>query len=639
MVYKRAISSFNSGAHYAELGGSASQSAQHLDTVHLYFASRYSACQYWAKALGRAGFYQIFPALAPGARYTAHRFGPANTKPLPLAMGKTEISKGRSALIWHAGAFFLFLLLSFILIDHGTSLASQILGRGTDPFAFIWFLAWWPWAIGHHLNPFWTDLVWQPSGYALLWGSSVPLLAFAAAPITFLAGPVVSFNVLVLLAPVLSAWCAYRLCLWLTAAPSSAIIGGLIFGFSTYQIAQAATLNLSFTFLLPCLIWVALKRLRAQISRWIFVGLICLILFCEFLISSEIFAMSIVFGSIAWLTAFVMLREERPVLSLLLADGLIAAPILIFLISPFLVAMFSRYPFVHLPALWPYFFVADPFGFVLPPRNNLVGGGYFQAAISDYFGDAQEQDSYIGLPIVMIICAFARTRKQQAYAGFLLAVFLLLLAASLGPRLWVAGHYTNIILPWSVFMYLPLLGGALPVRFALYVSLVASIIVALWVAASGNRRWRLGLAVIACVALWPKHQPSMGIPASAFFQPGRVQAVLGVNRRILVLPFGIHGPSSYWQVESHFAFSQTGGALGFPPAAMQIYPAIQALFGGDAAQLKLADFKAFVLVTSTQYIVVGPGTPRILVAMLNQLSWPQRQVDDVTIYTVPAFHG
>jgi len=551
-----------------------------------------------------------------------------------LAVGENA-RKAHHAFAWHAGAFFLYAVLSFIFIGDAESLTGRILGRGSDPYGFIWFLAWWPWAIGHHIDPFWTNLLWQPSGYALLWGSSVPLLALAASPITLLAGPVFSFNLLVLLSPVLSAWCAYRLCLRISSVPSVAIIGGLIFGFSTYQIAQAATLNLSFTFLLPCLVLVVLMRLGREIRRWTFIVLICIILPCEFLISTEIFAMTIVFGSIAWLAALAMLHEERPALFALLADGLAAAPIVMMLLSPFLVLMFSRYPFVRLPELWPYFFVADPFALVLPSPSHLIGGGYFHGAISNYFGDLQEQDSYIGLPLLLIIYAYSRTQKQDAYAKFLLAVFLILLVASFGPRLWVAGHYTGIMLPWAVFMRLPLLGGALPVRFALYVSFLTAIIVSLWVTARGHHPRRLGLAIIACLALWPNPYPSMPIPKTIFFQPGRLQAVLGANPRILILPFAGHGPSSFWQAENHFGFTQTGGYLGFPPAAMQIYPAVQELFSGDAAQLKLADFKAFVLATRTQYIVVGPGTSPGLLAKLLQLHWQNRQVDDVVIYTVP----
>jgi hypothetical protein len=540
-----------------------------------------------------------------------------------------------SAWRWHASAFAFFLLLAIAFIDHGVSMTGHVLGPGNDPYGFVWFLAWWPFAVLHHVDPFWTNLIWQPGGYAVMWGSSVPLLAFLMAPVTLTAGPVVSFNLLVLLAPVLSAFCAYLLCLRITRAPLAAVVGGYLFGFATYQLAQAATLNLCFTFLLPCLVWVCLARLGRDIGRRRCVLLLCLILPAEFLISTEIFAMMVVFGGIIWLLAFGMIPQRRPALRMLLVDGVIAAPVVALVLSPFLVAMFSHYPFVNLPALWPYFFVADLLGFAVPSGNTLLGGG-MHGLIGNFYGDLPEQDSYIGLPLLLIIYGFARTQWRRPESRFLVVALLILLLASLGPDLWVAGHPTGVLLPWYAFMLLPLLGGALPVRFALYAALAAAIIAALWVAAPGAKRnMRLAGVVLAAVFLLPVPRTSQALPVAKFFAAGRVQQVLGLKARIMILPFSIQGPSSFWQVESRFAFAQTGGFLGFPPEAAQKYPAVAALFSGNAAAVKLPDLENFLAATNTQYVVAGPGTSAGMFAVLAQLHLKMQQTDDVTIYSLP----
>jgi hypothetical protein len=191
-------------------------------------------------------------------------------------------------------------------------------------------------------------------------------------------------------------------------------------------------------------------------------------------------------------------------------------------------------------------------------------------------------------------------------------------------------------MPWYAFMRLPLLGGALPVRFALYAALAAAIIAALWVAAPGAKRNMRLLAVgLACVFLLPVPRTAQALPVAKFFAAGRVQQVLGPGARIMILPFSIQGPSSFWQVESGFGFAQTGGYLGFPPAAAQRYPAVQELFSGDAAAVKQADLRDFLAATNTQYVVAGPGTSAGMVAVLAQLHWKMQQTDDVTIYTVP----
>jgi hypothetical protein len=124
---------------------------------------------------------------------------------------------------------------------------------------------------------------------------------------------------------------------------------------------------------------------------------------------------------------------------------------------------------------------------------------------------------------------------------------------------------------------------------------------------------------------------------SAFFAPGRVQSVLGPHPQLLILPFAINGPSSYWQVESRFAFTQTGGYLGFPPGPMQAYPAVRQLFGDYMDPNFPQDFARFAIGTGTDDVIIGAGTKPEMTAALATLHWPTRHVDDVTILTVP--HG
>jgi hypothetical protein len=163
-------------------------------------------------------------------------------------------------------------------------------------------------------------------------------------------------------------------------------------------------------------------------------------------------------------------------------------------------------------------------------------------------------------------------------------------------------------------------------------------IAALWLAVPGTKqaRWlRLGLGVLACITLTPRLHPWMNVPESAFFEPGRVQQVLGENPRILILPFAINGPSSFWQQENDFGFTQTGGYLGFPPNAMQHFTAVDKLDGNTVGPDFDADLVAFCSATKTQYIVAGPGTSVALLSMLRDFLWQERKIDDVTIFTVP----
>jgi len=114
-----------------------------------------------------------------------------------------------------------------------------------------------------------------------------------------------------------------------------------------------------------------------------------------------------------------------------------------------------------------------------------------------------------------------------------------------------------------------------------------------------------------------------------------LQAVLGPNPRILILPFSINGPSSFWQQENGFGFTQTGGYLGFPPAPMQKYPAVGEMFGNVMGRNFLQDFSTFCLATHTQYIVVGAGANPAMVSALAALDWQTQKIDDVIVYKVP----
>lgn len=523
-----------------------------------------------------------------------------------------------------------------MLVDHGVSITRNLSGQGTDPFAFLWFLAWWPHAVEAHLSLLMTNLVWYPVGVSLPWVTSIPALSLIFAPLTAAAGPVVTYNLLTIAAPILCAWFAYLVCHRLTKHPVASWLGGFLFGFSSYEMAQdTAALNLSAAFCVPALLLVVLRRLDGSLSRGWTVAYAALLLTLQFYISLEIFAAIFVFGGIAWMFACLYAAEQRPVLRRLVVDALIAAPFVTAAAAPFLIPMARTYGLVHLPEVWPYYFTADLVNLVVPSRGNLFGGPFM--FLSRHFnGGVQEQGIYLGLPLLFLIWHFAREQGARPHGRLLIACFLAFLLCSFGPRLWIAGHYTAIGLPWMLAVHLPLLSDALPARFALFVSLTAAIIAALWLARPEKSRVRLAFGLVCCITLLPRLHPWHPLPRSAFFAPGRIEALLGPDPHVLILPFAINGPSSYWQMENHYGFTQTGGYLGFPPKPMQRYQAVGQMFGNVAAPDFAAQFVRFCQATDTHYVVVGQGANPAMVKDIAALAWPVRKIDDVTVFTVPA---
>ena len=93
-------------------------------------------------------------------------------------------------------ALILYLIVSLLYFGTTRNYSHRYLGIGNDPHIFIWCLNWWPWAITHGLKPFVSHYIWYPRGYNLTWATSVPAAALLMWPLTWLANPVVSFNVL-----------------------------------------------------------------------------------------------------------------------------------------------------------------------------------------------------------------------------------------------------------------------------------------------------------------------------------------------------------------------------------------------------------------------------------------------------------
>jgi len=97
-----------------------------------------------------------------------------------------------------------------------------------DPAMMMWCMAWWPYALGQHINPFISHAVWAPSGFNLTWSACVPALATALAPVTIAWGPVVSYNLAALLGPALTGWAAFLVCWAVTDHFAAALVGGLL---------------------------------------------------------------------------------------------------------------------------------------------------------------------------------------------------------------------------------------------------------------------------------------------------------------------------------------------------------------------------------------------------------------------------
>jgi hypothetical protein len=200
--------------------------------------------------------------------------------------------------------FVIYLTLSLIFFCHATDWTRSFLGvmePPGDPVTFIWFLNWWPFAIAHHLNPFISNYVWYPKGFNLTWATAVPSAALLGAPLTLLGGPVLTYNFWSIIAPALSAWTAFLLARYLTLDWAAALVGGYLFGFSSYELGHVlGHLNLTLVFLVPLAVLLCVRRVRGEMRRSKFIVALTIVLLVEVGLSTEIVATLCILGAITW---------------------------------------------------------------------------------------------------------------------------------------------------------------------------------------------------------------------------------------------------------------------------------------------------------------------------------------------------
>jgi len=519
---------------------------------------------------------------------------------------------------------------------------------GVDATQFVWAFEWWPYALAHGLNPLVTHLIYAPSGTNLAAATSVPGAALAAAPITALAGPVVAYNVLSLLAPVIGAWFAYRLCLYVTRSPVASIIGGYLFGFSSYGLGQLlGHMHTAFAFAAPAAALLTLKRLDGRISARRYSLLLAIVLIAQLLLSSEMELTLTCVGAAALLCGwFLSPAERRRRVAGLLWPILAAYGLTVLVCSPYL-----YYEIFHGNAYaggWDATYFADALNFVIPTPITWLGGHAFSSVSYPFSGhDLSEATAYLGPIQVALVGAFIVSRWRTRTAKFVLALLLIVVAWSFGGHLVVGGHQT-IALPWSVYDHLPLFDLLLPVRLTVYIALICALAVAAWIAAPARRRAPRAILGIAAAALL---LPSAGatypgthqrvytarFSEPAFFTGDLYRRYLHRDETVLPIPFGPAGESLLWQARTGMYFRMASGYFGAPPPEYARQPVIWQLeqTGGSLGNGAAAALRTFAARQRVNAIVLDPHASSLWEPVLARDGLHPVSAGGILLYRIP----
>lgn len=385
-----------------------------------------------------------------------------------------------------------------------------------DQAFFEWVLGYGLYVIGHGADPFFANLMNAPLGVNLAANTSITVYAVLFAPLTRLAGPQITFVTILTLNLAASAVAWYLFLLrHLVRRRVAAAVGGLFCGFAPGFVSHAnGHLNFTSGWVAPVVLWWVFKQ--REPGRWLRNGAVLgLVLAVGFSIAAE----GLFFAVLAT-AVFVVTWSLAPATR---AEARAAAPTVLkgFAVAAVVAGSLLAYP-LYMHFAGPQTFSGTGFNQRHYVEDVVAYLGYASRSLAAWAGlssswlapNPTEETSFLGLPlVVLVVCGLVMLWRQatpgrRATLRALIVVAAVFVVLSWGPHLQVLEYETSIPLPYALLAHLPLFDSALPGRFALVVTCVVGIVLALIAdslltePASANRRHSLYAAGFA-LALMP----------------------------------------------------------------------------------------------------------------------------------------
>jgi hypothetical protein len=542
---------------------------------------------------------------------------------------------------WVLALAFYFLMGLFTIGRHALGHPGTVCActGGADPAAYMWALSWWPHAIAHGLNPFVTHYQWSPTGVNVVQGAMIPTAALVMAPVTALAGPVVSYNVLSLGSVTLSALTAYLLCRRLVRRELPAIVGGYLFGFSSYNFGQlTGHLNLTLIFLLPVMVHVALRRKDNELSGRTYAILMALVFVLQAGLSTELLAESLGFGAVILICARFLTQEaQRSRIDRLIVETVGAGVLALVIGSPFFYYALVSGGFPRGVADYWNMYAMDLLNPLFPTEATWLGHREFQSLSAKYAsGGVTGEDGYLSIPLLVAFVIWGFSERRRILTKLVLIVAALSFIAALGAHLHIAGRQT-VALPFSWVKHLPIFNDLLPERIVVFTSLAVAIGIAVWLARPAGRvvgRWFV--VILAVVMLFPNITKSLyGVPPDnpRFFSTATYRHYLSPGETVLILPFGASDVSTLWQAETGFHFYMPEGYVGQVPPPPFSTEATTAQLVSNAIP-SASSLVSFIRRHYVSHIVVDMAVQNAWRSLLASMGLHSEQVGGVLLYSV-----
>lgn len=414
----------------------------------------------------------------------------------------------------------------------------------------MWFLRWAPYALAHPTNPFFTDHLAAPSGVNLMWNTaSSVFVSVLVSPVTLLFGAIVSYNVVLIGAIALSAWCAFFAVRRYTHSFTAPLLGGAVYAFSPYVISQAVLHeNFALAFAPPLfLLGIDELLVRRRHTPWVVGALLGALAAVQLLTTEELVLTSAMFGLVLIVVIALHHRDRIREMLLPVRDaataalvafvGLAAWPLAVQFVGPQRITGTLQPPGV---------FVTDLLNPVLPTSFQLIAPSAATDLSSHFSGLTHEADAYLGIGLIVLLAVFVGRHWNDLRVRIAAIVGLVALVLSLGPNLVIAGKNTGWPLPWHALQSLPLFENALPSRLVVFMWLAVAVLIGIAVdSALAWHEWRktaprLVAIAVALLAIVPAALPVSNVSVPAFFQHTQQDGVAD-GSTLLVAPFFTDG--------------------------------------------------------------------------------------------------
>jgi hypothetical protein len=408
-----------------------------------------------------------------------------------------------------------------------------------------------------------SDRLNAPDGVNLMTNTTVIALGVTASPVTLLFGAGTTFALLVAanLAGTAIAWYLLFTRVLQAGRPAAGLGAGLC-GFGPGMVSQSNShLHMTAQWLVPVMVWLVVRMLRAAdparrpggpARDWRRVASsaagLAVTVAAQVFVGEEVLFLTAL--TLAALT--VAYAVARPRLALRALPGFAAGMAGAVALAVLLLA----YP------LW--FQFAGPQGVA----DGMFSPHYFSADLASWpavsplsvLGDdstarlstgAAEYNTFLGWPLLLVAAGCAGWLLRRPLAVAAVVAGLVMAALSLGPVVVVDGEPTTVDGPYSLLLELPVVDGALPMRFALALIPLTATVLVLAVDRAGRSarptpRWLVpALVGAALLPVFPAPLPTADRPpVPRFFADGHWRDCAGPDG--VLVPVPLPTPQDPW---------------------------------------------------------------------------------------------